>query len=278
MALCELHCHSQASDGSLSPGELIHHAADAGISALCLTDHDTVAGLEEASRAAELRGIRFIPGIEIEISHPSGAFHLLGLGIYDYQGHMEDILPRVRQDRIDRNMAIAKKMARLGVPGEYRDVAALADGDVVGRPHFAEYLIRKGFAFDVADAFERFLGPGGSLYVPREGIDLEEAIGKIHQSGGVAVVAHPASLHLSWTKLRKEAAEWKEMGLDGIEAYHASVKLNDGKKYHRIAEELELLATAGSDFHTPEQRHKVIGHRCIEQLEIGEEFLRGIVA
>ncbi len=276
MAIHELHCHSTASDGSLSPAQLVTRASQEGLASICITDHDTIAGIEEAENAAATLDLEVIPGIEIEISHPSGAFHLLGLGVRFHKGILDDILPRIIQDREMRNRTIAKKMGRIGVPGSYADVVKLARGTVVGRPHFAEYLILKGFAVDTADAFERFLGPGQPLYTPREGIPLDEAIEKIHLAGGKAVIAHPSSLHLSWSKLRRELAEWVTLGLDGLEAFHSSTKYRDGLKFQAIARDFGILATAGSDFHHPDQPHKRLGHHSIEQMEIGDEFLEGL--
>ncbi|AHC14810.1 PHP domain-containing protein [Salinispira pacifica] len=274
--MIELHCHSTASDGYFSPVELIEYAAARGISTLCLTDHDTVAGFEPAYRAGRSLGVRVIPGIEIEISHPSGSFHLLGLGIHDYKGTMDDVLPRILEDRERRNRKIAKKMNQLGVPGEYRDVQQLAGGEIVGRPHFAEYLIRKGFALDIPDAFERFLGPGQALYVPREGLELKEAIDKIHRAGGKAVIAHPGTLHMSWTKLKKALEQWVPLGLDGLEAFHSSVKLREARKFQKAADEFGILSTPGSDFHTPEHSHRKIGHYCVEQVPMDESILEDI--
>lgn len=275
--MVELHCHSTASDGHFSPEALIEYAARRGINKICLTDHDTVAGYEPAAMAGKSLGVDVVPGIEIEIAHPSGSFHLLGLGIYEYSETMDDVLPRILADRERRNRKIAKNMNHLGVPGDYRDVRDLAGGEVVGRPHFAEYLIRKGFALDIPDAFERFLGPGQPLYVPREGLDLKEAIGKIHNAGGKAVIAHPGTLHMSWTKLRQALEEWVPLGLDGIEAFHSSVKLREARKFKHVADEFGILSTYGSDFHSPEHPHRKIGHYCVEQIPIEESAMEDIL-
>lgn len=272
MSVFEFHCHSNASDGSFSPRELIEKAAATGLSGLCLTDHDTDDGCPEAQRLAKKLGLQFAYGIEIEIDHPSEAFHLLGLGYDPVTESLRDMLPRVREYRRARNMRIAKKMNMVGVPGGYGDVEALANGGVVGRPHFAQYLIQKGFASDGPDAFQRFLGHGQCMYERKRGIELSEAVQRIHAAGGIAVVAHPASLRLSWTKLREEAKIWSEIGVDGIEAYHSGVKLNDGKRYRAIADELGFLTTAGSDFHRDEPGKK-LGRGCVEQLPINEKLV-----
>ncbi|WP_052078383.1 PHP domain-containing protein [Spirochaeta lutea] len=270
--MIDLHSHTTASDGSLSPGELVSLAKELGITHLAVTDHDTVAGLPEAMREAERLGITLIPGIEIEIAYAKGAFHLLGLGIYDYHHTMELLIDQAQAERTRRNLRIVKRMNAAGIPGDYGSIQAQTQGTVIGRPHFAQYLVQKGWAKTVQDAFDRFLGQGKPLFEPRQGIDLAAGIQAIHMAGGKAIIAHPLSLHLNWSPLKRSLQEWKELGLDGIEAYHSRMSSRDSGKVLRIARELGLLVSGGSDFHTPDDPLRRLGFTSLENKRVPPEL------
>lgn len=250
MAVIDLHCHSTASDGELSPADIVRYAADAGLSALALTDHDTCEGLGQAQSAAREIGMRFWPGVELNIAWDGpGHFHLLAYGIDGNNHQLADTLTWIQGRRIVRNSAILERMRQAGIDADEATLAELSGNGVTGRPHLAELLVRRGVARDQDDAFRRFLAPGGSFYVSRETLGLEQALAAIHAAGGIAVVAHPRSLHLDWNTLEERLTRWKDMGVRGLEAHHSFAPHSYGKRLEELAHRVGLGVTAGSDFH-----------------------------
>lgn len=248
--MVDLHTHSTASDGLLSPAELVRHAASVGVSALALTDHDTVAGLPEARAAGAEHGVTIIAGVELEADFDLGALHILGLGLRQLDVRLETGLSELRDERTRRNLGMLSHLADLGIEASYADVSAYAGGGVVARPHFAELLVERGAAESYQDAFDRFLADGGPAHEPRSSPSLAHCIELIHAAGGLAVVAHPRTLWLSsWRKITDALARWKELGLDGVEAYHAGASRELAGRYETIARRLDLIVTAGSDYH-----------------------------
>ncbi len=273
LPMIDLHTHSTASDGTLTPGDLVHHAHSLGVNILALTDHDTIEGLQEAEQTAINLGIQFIPGIELDISYFPGTFHLLGLGI-DYQNReLLDLLNEFQQERERRNKKILKKMNAFGISCTWKEMLAESSRGVMGRPHFARILVKKGWARDISDAFDRFLGFGKPLYEGRVGADLEKSIQAIHTSGGLAFIAHPLSLRLNWGPFRIALQDWMNKGIDGIETYHSGMSYRDGQKFAKIAKDYNLLETGGSDFHSPQDRERKLGRTCIEGRKIPDSLL-----
>ncbi len=269
--MVDLHTHSNASDGTLSPRELVAHAAQHGLSALALTDHDTVDGLAEAVQAGHEYGVRVIPGIEIEVDHPRGTFHLLGIGMWRLDAEVEAALRELKRMRTERNLRMVAAAQNEGMPLQYHELVTLASGAAIGRPHFARLMVRKRLVVNEQDAFERYLGDGRRLHVHRERLALTDAITMIHQAGGKAVLAHPLTLLLSWTQLSRQLRRWKDAGLDGVEAYHANSPLASARRIAELARELDLIVTAGSDFHGPHRTDRQIGRGC-EGAPIDEAF------
>ncbi|GHV12998.1 phosphatase [Spirochaetia bacterium] len=248
--MIDLHTHSNASDGSLSPVELIQEAAKRGLSAIALTDHDTINGLEDAAKEAAVRGIRFIPGIEIEITHMGpGEFHLLGLGITRPSPAFRDAVNELARLREARNREILDKMHELSVEASYEEVQALSGGHSVGRPHFAALLVNRGIVKNREQAFSRYLGVGKPFYAPKAGLDFERAAALIRESGGLPVLAHPMSLYVAWGRLPDMIRELKDKGLMGIEAWHPTAKIHACRRLEELGNSLGLYITAGSDFH-----------------------------
>lgn len=272
--MIELHAHSTASDGHLTPSELVQTCSDQGLEMAALTDHDTVAGLAEAREKARELGILFLPGIEIEINFRPGEFHLLGLGLQNWES-MSPVLAQVLEKRKDRNLRIFAKMQEAGIPGTWEEIQAQAEGGTLGRPHFARHLIKVGKAKSVVAAFEKYLGADRPFYVPKEGLDLPEALDLIHKAGGKAVVAHPSSLYLSPPKVGELLEKWKEMGLDGVEAYHPGFTSNKGRRWEALAQERGLAVTAGSDFHGDKRPGRKLG-RTSDGKPIEERFILGL--
>jgi predicted metal-dependent phosphoesterase TrpH len=258
--MIDLHTHSNASDGSLSPQELIRKAAEQGLSALALTDHDTVNCLEDAKNEAAIRGIRFIPGIEIEITHKGpGEFHLLGLGITRPSPAFLDAVRELSRLREARNREILDRMHELSVEATYEEVLALSGGHSVGRPHFAALLVNRGIVKNREQAFSRYLGVGKPFYAPKTGLDFEQAAALIRESGGLPVLAHPMSLDAAWGRLPDMIGELKERGLMGIEAWHPTAKVRACRRLEELGNSLGLYITAGSDFHGEARPDRKLG-------------------
>ncbi|MDR1126583.1 MAG: PHP domain-containing protein [Treponema sp.] len=257
--LVDLHTHSSASDGSLSPSQLIDEAVRREISAIALTDHDTIDGLAEASRTAQEQGVRFISGIEMSLSWEPGEFHLLGLGLQDIDRGFRQAAEDLRQMRERRNREITARLCEIGIHVEYEEIAALAGGRSVGRPHFAQFLIQKKIVRDMEQAFNRYLGKGRPLYVQKEGLSFQVAVSLIKDAGGVAVLAHPLSLYVAWGRLPSIVSSLKKQGLDGLEAWHPSAKTGECKRLEALADSLGLIVTAGSDFHGKARAERKLG-------------------
>jgi predicted metal-dependent phosphoesterase TrpH len=305
--MIDLHSHSTASDGSLSPAALVAMARGRGLSALALTDHDTVSGLPEAEAAAALpaavspasgsaeggeaagQPFRFIRGVEIEIGFEPGEFHLLGLDLGPLfappgvvvtgvsnpgAAPLLAALEKLGKARDERNRRILGHILDAGIPVTMEEINAAAGGSRPGRPHIAAVLVAHHAAKNRQDAFSRFLAKGRPFYEPKDCLPLEEAIALVKAAGGLAVVAHPLSLFVSWTRLASLMDEWKELGIDGIEAYHPVAKLGQCRRLERMARERGLRVTAGSDYHgaaRPERRlGKTSGNITIEDSYLAE--------
>lgn len=247
--MVDLHAHTTASDGSLTPTELVALAGEVGLTALAVTDHDTLDGLEEAERAAAQVGIELVPGIELAVQYPTGRFHLLGLLIDRHSVALNDRLTELKQNRARRNELMAAKLQQLGLPITLDDVIAESGGGQVGRPHFAAALIRKGLAGSPQEVWEKYLMDGAAAHVPKDKIGLQEGIDLIHAAGGVAVMAHPMSVKLDDEQLRLEFVRLKSMGLDGAECYYSHYPPERVHFLLEITRAAGLLPSGGSDFH-----------------------------
>jgi hypothetical protein len=217
--------------------------------ALALTDHDTVGGIAEARIEARLKGIVFIPGVEIEIDFDPGEFHLLGLGVQEKNPALLAALADLATGRRERNEAMVDLLSREGMPIDLNELAIHTPTERIGRPHLAQALVRSGKVKTKQEAFDRFFGKGRPFYLPKECLGLETALSLIADSGGIAVVAHPYSLFVSKTRLAGLMDGWKEMGIQGIEAFHPAAKLGQCRILERMARERGFIVTAGSDFH-----------------------------
>ena len=268
--MVDLHTHSSASDSDYSPEQLIREAAHKGISAIALTDHDTLGGLESAGREAKAAGIRFIPGIEISISWagggsvpgmgPGGEMHLLGLGISSPQPAFLAAIAALASRREARNREILDRMHELSIEASWEEVIAIAGGDSVGRPHFASLLISKKIVRNREQAFARYLKQGKPLYVPKVGMDFAEAAALISESGGIPVLAHPLSLYVAWGRLPDLIQALKDRGLRGLEAWHPNAKPMSCRRLEELGKTLGLYITEGSDFHGTARADRQLGH------------------
>jgi predicted metal-dependent phosphoesterase TrpH len=249
MQTIDLHAHTTASDGSLTPTELVVLAAHEGLSALAVTDHDTIDGLAEAAAAARQMNIELVPGIELAIAAPTGRFHMLGYLLDPKSVTLNERLRLLKENRARRNERMIEKMQSLGLDITPADVEAEAGGGQIGRPHMALALVKKGIVRDVPEAFARYLADGAAAHLPKDKITLEEGIDLLHQAGGLAVLAHPLSLKLDEPKLAVELKRLRECGLDGVECYYPSHTPEFTDHLLHMAQKAGLLATGGSDFH-----------------------------
>jgi predicted metal-dependent phosphoesterase TrpH len=250
----DLHMHSTASDGLLSPANVVAAARTAGLTAIALTDHDTVEGIAEARTAAEQLGIRVVCGVELSAHEGDREFHVLGLHLARLSG-IEDRLASLRATRRARAAQIVDKLRTLGIPIDLDAVWREAGTGAVGRPHIARVLIANQWARDHRDAFDRLIGSGRPAYVPKQRLPLADAVTMLHDAGGIAVVAHPGH---DGTRARLEA--FKRIGFDGVEVRHPSHTAEDMARLGTLADFLGLVPSGGSDWHGASEGPRTIGN------------------
>ncbi len=239
----DLHMHSTASDGALPPAEVVAAAHAAGVAAIALTDHDTLDGLPEATRAAGAVGIRVVPGVELSAHDGAREIHVLALHVVN-PGPLELRLASFRGAREVRAQLIVDRLNRIGVPVEFDSVMTEAAGGAVGRPHIARALIKGGKVRDSREAFDRYLGAGKAAFVEKERLEIREAIAIVHAAGAIAIWAHPG------TDGRRDRLEpLVAMGLDGVEVRHPSHNTEDAQRLAALADYFGLLYSGGSDWH-----------------------------
>lgn len=255
----DLHTHTHHSDGMLAPSDLLRRAHASGIRGIAVTDHDATTGLDEAATSARALGIELIPGIELSVTWSGQTIHILGLNIAPADPDLQAGLARLQEARRVRGRAIGERLARLGIEGAYEGALAHAQGVILGRTHFAHYLVGRGVARDLRDAFARYLRKGKPGYAPVRWCTLDEAVGWIRGAGGVAVIAHPARYKLSNGALQRLIRDFQSAGGLGIEVVSGSHSPDDSERFGRLACELGLLASAGSDFHGPSETRMEVG-------------------
>lgn len=248
MRTIDLHTHSTYSDGTMTPLQLLELAGRANIAALAITDHDTMAGTKEALHWGRQCGVAVLPAVEISASLDDTPLHILGYGIDENNTLLTAMLDRIQQARKLRNQGIAERLAVLGISVDLADLEAQCHGQV-GRPHFARKLVEQGKVMRVQDAFIKFLRRGGAAYVARQKLAAEEAIATITDAGGLAVLAHPASLDPSLSNVSTLISRLKPHGLAGVEAYYPSHTRTTRNKILSLCDTHNLIATGGSDFH-----------------------------
>jgi len=248
--MIDLHCHTTASDGLITPSDIVRQAAREGISVMAIADHDTVNGLDEAVQTATEEGVNLIPALELSIAHPNGIFHLLGYGVqYEDRAFRNKLigLKRIREERILR---IIEKLKHAGVELTHADVQNELNGDAPGKPHVARALVRRGYAPDVETALKTYLNKGKPGYVVKEKIHPESAFELIRDAGGFPVLAHPKSLNCEGHKgYDRFIQKYVNLGLAGIEVYASIHDDEDVDLFSGIAKRHNLIATGGSDYH-----------------------------
>jgi predicted metal-dependent phosphoesterase TrpH len=260
MTTCyDLHCHSTASDGSLTPTELVARAREKGVNVLALTDHDATHGLSEALSAAQQQSIDLVNGIEVSVTWGSQTIHIVGLFIDPENSQLQQGLERLQAFRRWRAEEIARRLEKKRVLGAYEGAREFCGGQIMSRTHFAHYLVKAGYAPDIRTVFKKYLVRGKPGYVPGDWADLEEALGWIQQAGGVAVIAHPARYPMSATKLREFIKEFKEFGGLGMEVVSGSHSRDNIRHMSDLALKFDLHASRGSDFHGPSNAYMELG-------------------
>ena len=251
----DLHIHSTASDGTLSPPELLHLAQDLNLGAMAITDHDTIDGSKEALEYGIPPSIKFLTGIEISATPPSsfpcpGSFHILGYGFDIDDPALNRSLSRLKASRESRNPRILELLSKIGIELTLNEVRDLSGDSQLGRPHIAQLMVKKGFVSSIDEAFDKYLGKGKPAYVDRFRFDCEETIQTLLNAGGIPVLAHPFLLNMPDEKTFEGLmAVLTEMGLKGIEAYFPEHSADLVGYYTRIANRYNLLMTGGTDFH-----------------------------
>jgi predicted metal-dependent phosphoesterase TrpH len=246
----DLHVHSTASDGSLSPLKIIERAKEIGLRAIAITDHDTIEGSAEALGYPPWPSLEILSGIEISAHVPSGTMHILGYLLRLDDSSLRQTLKRVQEARANRNIKIVERLQELGVPIQYHELAAVSGGGQIGRPHIAQVLVHKGAARSVDEAFKRFLRKGGAAYVSRYRLLPGEAIQMILRAGGVPVLSHPFTLDVKDERdLEDLLVDLKGVGLKGMEVYYPEHGPERTTQYERLARRHGLVMTGGTDFH-----------------------------
>ncbi len=248
--MIDLHTHSTASDGTLSPEALVELAAERGLSAIALTDHDTVAGVAPAQERGKALGVEVVPAVELGASLDGvGEIHLLGYFIDIKNKTLRDRLAWLRDERRSRGRKIVERLKDMGVSISVEQVEKIAKVGSVGRPHIARALVENGHVASMKEAFERYLKSTGPAYVKRELLNADEAIGLVREAGGVAVLAHPCTLGRKDRELPWVLQSLMAMGLEGIEVFYSQHTSEQVWQYEELAQRFGLLVTGGSDFH-----------------------------
>lgn len=276
--LVDLHTHSTASDGSLSPTEVVRLAKARGLAAIALTDHDTIEGLAEAVAAGHELGLEVIPGVEISARHPHGSMHILGYFL-DWQSPLlAQRLAVLQRARADRNPQIIAKLNALGIPLTLAQVEAVSGGGQVGRPHIARALWEAGYVGSIQEAFDIYLGNEGKAYVSKFRFPPAEAIAMIREAGGVAVLAHPFTLNpADVAELRALLEELAGLGLAGVECFYPEHTPEQEALYLALAKELNLAVSGGSDFHGDNKPEVELGRVSI-QAKLTYDLVAGLKA
>jgi predicted metal-dependent phosphoesterase TrpH len=259
MTCYDLHSHSTVSDGSLSPEHLVARAIDQGVDVLALTDHDGTEGITAAQAAAQGTKLSLVTGVEISVTWGSSTIHILGLKVDHKNAALQKGLEKIRDYRKERAVKIAERLEKSGISGAYEGASQYASPVMLGRVHFAKFLVDKGHAKNINDVFKRYLVRNKPGYVSGEWATLAQAVNWINGAGGQAVIAHPARYKMTATKLRRLITEFKELGGVGLEVVSGRQHPEEIKTLAKLANDFNLLASCGSDFHSPDNTWVELG-------------------
>ncbi len=245
----DLHVHSDKSDGSLSPSDLVSYAIKQGVTAFALTDHDTVDGIDEAIRASEGTSVTVIPGIELSTEYEGKDIHIVGLFIDKEEPAFREKIQEFVDSRILRNQKMCQKLTEYGLPITYDELQNEFVGSVITRAHYAQLLLKKGYIKSLKEAFERYIGDRGPCFIPREKITPEDGVKLILSAKGIPVLAHPLQYGMGDERLQRLIDRLKEAGLVAMEAIYCTHSPSEENKMRTLADKNELLISGGSDFH-----------------------------
>lgn len=249
--LYDLHCHSTASDGALSPADLVKRAAENQVTTLALTDHDTTIGLYEAQISAISLGINLISGIEISSQWEKLGVHIVGLNINPENERLQNIITQLHIMRTERAEKISQKLAKKGITNALENVQKMATNDMITRVHFADFLVSQAYVSSISEAFDRYLGDGKAAYVSTIWTPLETAVQAIYAAGGVAVLAHPLRYKLTATRMKKLLSAFQEVGGQAIEVVTGRYNPDEMRVLANYATQFNFAGSVGSDFHNP---------------------------
>lgn len=258
MNYIDLHTHSNCSDGSMTPTELVAHAKEKGLKAIALSDHDTVAGIDEALEAGKLYGVEVVPAIEFSVQSDTET-HILGFYIDHKSQMLNDALEQINRVRYERTVNTCNKLRDLGFDVTMEEALAIAPSGLIGRAHFARLLMEKGYTQSVKEGFDKYLANGKPAYDGTQYLTAEMAVKLINDIGGVSFVAHPHLIRLNDEQLRNFLENLKSMGLCGIEGYYNEYTPEMERYFQSLAKELGLEISGGTDYHAKMKPHIEIG-------------------
>lgn len=268
MALVDLHTHSTASDGTETPTRLLERAADLGLAAVAITDHDTVGGLDEAADAAERVGVELVCGIEISAVHPrpgEGEMHVLGLFIDPHSESLRRMNEMLIAAREERNEKMLARLDEIGTPIDRGELASISHG-LVSRAHMAELLVKHGHASSIRQAFDRLIGPGGAAWFDKARLTYTQAFATIHDAGGLTALAHPVHYEGSHpSQLATMVGRMADAGLDALEAFHPDQTPAQSHRIRKLADRFGLCVTGGSDFHGPQRMNRPLNSQRVDE-------------
>lgn len=258
-SLIDLHSHSTISDGLLTPAELVTHAASKGVRVLALTDHDDTAGLAEAESTAIQHGIQFIYGVEISVTWRKRTLHIVGLKIDPEYAPLVNGLASIRAGRHTRAEGMAAGLEEVGIEGSLEGAYQYSKQGIISRTHFARFLVEKGYASDMRSVFKKYLVKGKPGYFEHQWADLEDVLGWIINSGGVAVLAHPGRYDLGRTNMLLLLEEFRNLGGAAIEVVTGSHTVDQYQEFAKLSRQFSLQASMGSDYHGPAHAYIEMG-------------------
>ncbi len=248
--MIDLHVHSNCSDGTFTPAELVTYAIEKGLSAFALTDHDTTDGIDEAMQAAGGQPVSVIPGIEFSTNYEGKDLHIVGLFIDKEHPVFRGRLTEFLASRKKRNIEMCRRLREIGgVDIDYDTLLRMYPGSVLTRAHYADYLMKHHYVGDKKEAFDRFVGDHCACYVPREKVSPEDVVALLKETKAISVLAHPTLYHMSDARLESLIAHLKEAGLDGMETLYSTYTEGETRQMKSLAKKYGLLESGGSDFH-----------------------------
>lgn len=273
----DLHVHSDKSDGSYSPSDLVSYAIKQGVSAFALTDHDTVDGIDEAIEASKGTSVTVIPGIELSTAYEGKDIHIVGLFIDKEQPAFRERIGRFANARINRNLEMCEKLTECGMPITYDELTTAFPDAVITRAHYARLMMQKGYVKSLKEAFERYIGDYGPCFIPRKKITPEEGVRFILSANGLPVLAHPMQYGMGDARLQQLIDSLKEAGLVAMEAIYCTHTPSEEAKLCKLTKENGLLISGGSDFHGKAKPGLELG-TGYGKLHVPQEVLDNLIA